>query len=111
MARFIVTDPTVSNHAAAELPTAGRHLAAVITHCVEPLADLPAAATPQECLDALVRWQRSADLIDRAKAEVMRQLSLAGASTRALANEMSLNRATVDRMLDAAEAEHAAKGL
>lgn len=107
MARFVVTDPAVSNRAAAELPGAGRLLAAVIAQAAEPLAVLDAAATPQQTLDALVHFQRSLARINRAKAEVMRQLRDAGASTRGLGNELSLNRATVDRMIAAAEAESA----
>lgn len=105
MARFVVTDPKVSNQAATELPGAGRRLAAVVAQAAEPLAALDAAATPQDVLDALVRLQRSQPRIDRAKAEVLRQLSRAGASTRGLGNELSLNRATVDRLIAAAEAE------
>ncbi|CPR70090.1 hypothetical protein [Mycobacteroides abscessus] len=105
MARFVVTDPATSNQAAAELPGAGRRLASVIVRAAEPLAALDAADTPQQVLDALVLWQRSQARIDRARAEVLRQLSRAGASTRGLGNELSLNRATVDRLIAAAEAE------
>jgi hypothetical protein len=105
VARFVVTDPAISNRAAAELPGAGRHLAAVIAQSAGPLAALEAAATPQATLDALVHFQRSQDRITRAKAEVIRQLSLAGASARGLGNELSLNRATIDRLIATAEAE------
>lgn len=105
MARFVVTDPAVSNPAAAELPAAARRLAAVIARSAEPLAALEAAATPQQTLDALVAWQRSQDRITRGRSEVMRLLRDAGASTRGLGNELSLNRQTVDRMIAAAEAE------
>ncbi|SLJ22869.1 Uncharacterised protein [Mycobacteroides abscessus subsp. abscessus] len=105
MARFAPTDIQAAAKAAAEVPTAVRHLAAVITESVEPLADLPAAATPQESLDALAALQRSQDRVERARSEVIRQLHVCGASPRGIALALGLNRQTIERRIAAAEAE------
>lgn len=103
--RFIVTDHQTASRAAAELPTAARHLAAITTESAEALAALPAAADPQLCLDGLVAFRAGQARIRRAEDAVLLRLHEAGASPTGLATALGINRLTVERRLAAARAE------
>lgn len=104
--RFTVTDPAAAAKAAAELPTAARHLAAAVTETVEALAALPADADPQQVLDAYAAMRRAQAAIRPAENQVLLLLHLAGASATGLSNALGVNRLTVERRIAAARAEH-----
>lgn len=106
MTRFIVTDHTAAAHAVAALPTAARRLATVTAEVAEPLAALDVAAEPVEVLAAFARWQRAQSRVERARAEVLRLLNLAGASPRGIADAVGMHRGAVDRLIALATAEH-----
>lgn len=103
--RFTVTDHVAAANAAAELPTAARHLAAVVTETVAALAALPAAADPQQVLDAYAAHRRGQAAIRPAENQVLLLLHLAGASATGLSNALGVNRLTVERRIAAAKTE------
>lgn len=105
MTRFIVTDHTAAAAAVQQLPAAVHELATVIDAAAQALRDLAADATPQHSLDALVSWQQKQRGVERAKAEVVRLLSDAGASPRGLGTALNVNRSTIERLVAMAKAE------
>lgn len=103
--RFTITDHTAALAAMEQLPAALRELDAVIAAASQQLRDAGDPVAPADGLSALVHWQRSQPRIERAKAEVLRLLNLAGATPRGLATALTINRSTVDRLIRLADAE------
>lgn len=103
--RFTIRDHAAALAAMEQLPAALRELDAAIAAASQPIRDAGDTVAPADALAVLVHWQRSQPRIERARAEVLRLLNLAGATPRGLATALTCNRSTVDRLIRLAEAE------
>lgn len=105
--RLSPSNLTAAATAETELPGVARALASLAAEAAEPLADLPAAANVQACLDAWISYRRMGARLKRTEDRMLLLMHRAGASPYALATALGINAATVTRRIEAAEAETA----
>ncbi|CPR70099.1 hypothetical protein [Mycobacteroides abscessus] len=106
MVRLVVTDAGQLARIREPLDNAGRMLQSTIRAAAQDLDVLD--GDPQRAAKFLARWRRRQGQILRRENELLLVLSEAGASDRALAELMGLNRQTIARRLEKARDEREA---